>query len=690
MGKDAAPFINECAAVYQNKGTVVGGTTFDVTIDYYIEVWNMSTKDVKGTDLGPNPFIRVSQPTKWQVDNSKAYGTPTVAAWSTGADVISDDTDGISPSSTRPTSTARDFKIDVSNAVFPAGQVTVITTDAAWASAVKDPTAATHVVLCPWVSGQGKSEYKGHYPVGRPAAGKDVLNMVFDSNPTYGSSSSDYETDITFGSDWGYVDCLQGALPLSWGGRISIPYTGTSLNFPYFFGGAMIGNFYNLSTHTTDFNLGVTGDPRSTNEQLQYWLNPPSASQPGGDQYAAADQSKFTPYAVFNAGTYGGSSNSSTLTPVPGNPNYGFVHTLGQPNYRTVRPNRPDNPWADFPPYYSSPNGTPTTNELALNPALAPNPVANGALTSIGQLADIYDASRTIDLSHLVNTRGGGRSLKIGQHDDLWDGDQVSASRSWTAWRLTDVFSTVDAMQQPGLININGVYRDNGAALRAALNGFKFQPVPPSAGQTSTSPTGDSTLYNASNSSATIPAVDELITELKKRLVPDPSTASTGIWQTGTGPFWERGELSELPGFGRSPDVARSSTTPPLTNPTTYAQAALTNTDMSSLVFDRGREELFRRLVEMTTTRGNVFTVYSLGQAFSDGNITHPVSTQKMKVTFRVVPKNSASDPAGPNFFPSAEYKADYSNFDPATALPNRFKKPDHYEIEVLSVSSSN
>ena len=56
-----------------------------------------------------------------------------------------------------------------------------------------------------------------------------------------------------------------------------------------------------------------------------------------------------------------------------------------------------------------------------------------------------------------------------------------------------------------------------------------------------------------------------------------------------------------------------------------------TGTDLSPSVntattYDRGREELFRRLVELTTTRGNIFTVYSVGQSLIPQPGTTPPS----------------------------------------------------------------
>ena len=101
----------------------------------------------------------------------------------------------------------------------------------------------------------------------------------------------------------------------------------------------------------------------------------------------------------------------------------------------------------------------------------------------------------------------------------------------------------------------------------------------------------------------------------------------------------------------------------------------LTGTNMTS-VYDRGREELLRRLIELTTTRGNIFTVYAVGQSLIPppaGSTADPIvsSTSQFKVTFRIDPVWDAGTPTDP-FVP--------------TNLPSdpRFRKPDRYAIKIL------
>ncbi len=273
---------------------------------------------------------------------------------------------------------------------------------------------------------------------------------------------------------------------------------------------------------------------------------------------------------------------------------------------------------------------------------------------------------------------------------------------------MADFFCVADPVSQPGsidfnginqqgLFNINGITRDNGAALRAALYGFRFQAA---------SKGGDPTLADPDNSSSSRLQVDALVKQIAARLnaplLNTDGTGNTGTLQTGAGPFWERGEISELPLFGRTLDtsVANSSTS--------YATTDLTGIDMSSKVYDRGREELGRRLIEMITTRGSVFTVYAIGQALqpdsNNASARRIVGTHQLKVTFRLVPKGpiNATTGSSPDFHPGVDSSGVFTdsgkstdstlNYDPnnSAQLAARFAKPDHYEVQILSVGSIN
>ena len=450
FGKDTAPFLQE-AAVHIADGRQAGdpAAKYTVNIDYYIEVWNMSTRKVTGTDLGPNAFVRIIDPPAWLGD-LKSSPTTTQKSLADGS--------GHSLSDTRTYGTAggRDYDIDISGVTFPPGAVTVITTDPNFAALVpsisdtnsaNQAEAAKHFVYCP-ILGVGKRVYTGTLP-----SGCDEVRLQYDYAPAH---TSDYQTEVIIGNDNGYIDSLAGAIPMGTN-IISVPAGAT--NHPIY-GGYLRGNL--ASQSPTGGNApSATGDPRSNNEQLNIIEHIPS-----GSPIYSADQ---TGYKAFDL------SSSSYQIPA----------TFGLPNIYSIAPPKGTNPWPDyywFPGNDASHTISPslpgsTTTPAVMTAQYAPGIIANAPLTSIGQLGDIYDparlpASNTYDVTY---SRGGGRSLRIGQHDDLSDGVQDSPSSGWASWRLTDFFSITDSIEQPGLININGLARDNGAALQAAFKGFDFQ-----------------------------------------------------------------------------------------------------------------------------------------------------------------------------------------------------------------------
>jgi hypothetical protein len=122
-----------------------------------------------------------------------------------------------------------------------------------------------------------------------------------------------------------------------------------------------------------------------------------------------------------------------------------------------------------------------------------------------------------------------------------------------------------------GKININGVLRDGGTAFRAALRAFTFSPA--LAGDT-----------GRAGKALTESEIDELIKQLETYL-------------RNRGPMMCRGELSQLAFFQAAGAQGTAGGQP------------------SSITIDRGREEIFRRVVELITTRSLSFKVFSVGQA---------------------------------------------------------------------------
>jgi hypothetical protein len=304
-------------------------------------------------------------------------------------------------------------------------------------------------------------------------------------------------------------------------------------------------------------------------------------------------------------------------------------------------------------------------------------------MRTIGELGHITDPARPYITSGSVPTlaRGGGRTLRVGQSEltnfggtniGWYDGNQTNASRTWTSWRLADVFTTTAASNGatapdaqgnltnslgvvrgqtntngvvvtiPGLINPNGLLRDGGAAMKAALYGLTFLP---------SGPEGASLIAGR-------PAnVTNVVTNLIGRLI----NATAGGLPTGSlNPFWERGELSELSGLNSA-----------------SASTVVSGQIMSNAI-DRGREELIRRSIEMITPRGSVFTVYAIGQTLQvASSVTNVLSTARLRQTFQIEPK--------------FQFTADYGNdsFSPAQSLrvTRRFSAPTNYTVRVLATS---
>ena len=299
---------------------------------------------------------------------------------------------------------------------------------------------------------------------------------------------------------------------------------------------------------------------------------------------------------------------------------------------------------------------------------------------TIGELGHITDPARPYSTSGSVPTlaRGGGRTLRVGQSEltnfggtniGWYSGNQTAASRTWTSWRLADIFTTTAASNNatardaegnltnslgvvrgttntngvvvtiPGLINPNGLLRDGGAAMRAALHGLTY----------SATPEGAPGLAGRDLNSFRLNGV---VSSMTSRLT---NASAAGLPSGALVPFWERGEISELPIFntGNIP------------------------TQMSN-VFDRGREELVRRSIEMITPRGSIFTVYAIGEVLQvTPQTTNVLSTARLKQTFQIEPR--------------FQFPTDYGNdsFNPAQAarVTRRFSAPINYTVRVLSSS---
>jgi len=630
QGKDGAPFIQEVVARYRTTCSSTPSKTYDLRTDYYVEVWNMSNKDILAKDLN-HPFLQIGDSPGWHGHlTASGVGDPLTATNNTP--VAGD------PFENRP------FTVDLLNGVklgtaaggpapdgvvFKAGACTVISTDPDGlpAGGGASPTAssaggfnAANTYYCGTIL-TGKRQFTGPYP-----SNCNGIWMLWRD----AGGASDYGTAAILGNDYGYIDCAPYAVAHNnSSGSAHVTYgksTDGATSLDEVFGGSLIGN-----TNTAS----QLGDPRTNNEQL-----------------------KFQRYKT------GGVAAEPDVTRYPNSGTDGYRFTLGWPNANFTNPYLSTTtifPWKDYykvwtqvspGPFNSVPNPTADT---------APAFIANENLKSIGQLGDIFDPARVLGAKGTLGirySRGGGRTFKIGQKDDLADTSAANAySQQWAAWRLTDFFDTSNEIYQPGLININGVRRDNGAALRAACYGLTLKTV----SQASTASTPTVTAANALDSVENdTTGIQVLVNQAIARLNNDPSAA-----KPLPSYFRERGELADLS----------------LYTDTVSTNGLLSGTKMAE-TFDHSREELFRRLAGMITTRGNVFSVYAVGQSITVGTNGKNVVTGEhwVKTTFALLPKKKDG----------TDFQVTQETFipDDATSRATRFAKPDHYDIQLLQVSS--
>ena len=565
FGKERVPLIQEYALrIRQVEFSPRTGTfaNYKITIDHYVEFWNMSNRDILLTDLGPTPFLLIANQPGWD------------------AGTLDSIPDGASRDTKLLLNLATNSNDNTALTSFPSGSVTVITTDPLPLSTpsptggiilTPDLTRVYHIPITPDNGTTGLRTYAGR--TDRKSGSELRLNMIDRT-----TSSSDYETEIVLGNDFGILESAWGAGAI--GSAISVnidnatPPEDRLDDTKYHFRGASLKG--NIVTSPSPTPFATTGDPRTNAEQMRFDLNGGSANN---------DKTRY-----FSSGLNNKTAGNSSL----GAPNSTFVNPAA---------------WID----YSS--STQSAND-------APAVIDNAALTSIGQLGNIVDPVRSpgdatgVDSDgipfNIKLSRSGGLTFKIGQPDGLAGGTRFTANWFNSAWRLADLFaarpvSNATLPPQPsekvapptsiGKINVNGVLRDNGVAFRAALRSFNFAAAPNSDPQL--------------NGRALAPAdVDNLMTSITTYL-------------TNNGPMMERGELSQLPFF----------------NSGTAAGGSMAAAN------DRGREELFRRTVEMTTTRSASFTAYVIGEAVRqdrNGNRT-TVGQKRLAITFQLEPQTAGA-----------------------------------------------
>jgi Tfp pilus assembly protein PilE len=596
---------------------------YEISIDHYFEFWNPGTRDVT---LPPHAFLKV-------------YDQPGFGTNVTG--VLTNEGRPFELPLNRGFVLSGSAWIPVNAITFPAGRTTVLTT--APTNEVNTRLLGANMGNIVSVPGADDSH--------RLFAGetRDVSSSIYQTfNRLFNvslrprsTSQTDYESAVLLADNNGIRESFVGLPILVGDGFVPALHFVVSSNNETAIGNITNGNSFwvrgaalrgNSSEATSP--VSTEGDPRALNEQLDFLLH-----EAGGNPNLTRFITQLP--ALFD-------------NRVPA------TSTMGAPNTNRVNPSN----WVDF-------------SSLQAGSANAPLIVRNGGMRSIGELGHITDPVRyspsppSSDTNTIRNTvllsRGGGRTLRVGQPEvfhtntnraglwwdgntntnSWWIGNQTNASRTWTAWRLADIFTVnantnfpasdtnaaLRALQVPGLINPNGILRDNGAALRAALFGFRYLNSP------------DGGLASANRPLTNATQVATIISNYAFRLTNTNSWTPAGA----VNPMWERGEISEFP----------------------FLNAGTTFGFNMSNNFDRGREELVRRSIEMITTRGSIFSVYVVGQALNGTNV---VGTVRLKQTFEITPQ-----------FPTADALRDEFNAAQAVRVSRRFAAPTNYTTRVLS-----
>jgi hypothetical protein len=600
---------------------------FEIWLDHYFEFWNPSTNNIRLT----NAFLKIyDQPAFGP--SGKITGPLATAGRETSEIPIGTAT--FRPGRTVVLTTAREVSsradasqngfalIDTTKMASAADVVSLNVPDADRKFTGTTRAIKEHVYESRDV---GPSVFPGN---------TEPYNRLFEVNLLPRSTSvTDYQSAVVVGNDNGVLESFVG-LPIA-ASTAGTPAISLCVSNGYIrdgIGNLGAGNNDNVrggslrgNSSSTTTPSSTEGDPRALNEQLRF-LNYVSGTN-------NTDQTRF--YSTISSNSLPDGS------------------TMGLPNANYVDPKR----WFDV-------------SSTEANATNAPLIVRNGPMQSIGELGHITDPARVAGPGGIELSRGGGRTLRVGQPEYRWwyDTNQNRPSRTWTSWRLADIFTTTAASNSatvtnaqgiptnslgvvrgatntnaavvtiPGLINPNGALRDNGAALRAALFGMSFQPL-----------TGSGSLGVPGLAGLTA-NVNSVSTNLLRRLI---TTTGTDLPANALNPLWERGEISELA----------------LLNSGTALAPGVNMRD----VFDRGREELVRRSIEMLTTRGSVFSVYAIGETLQGTNVT---STARLKQTFEIIPQFSTADAFNDNFNPTQ-----------ATRVSRRFAPPTNYTVRVLATS---
>ncbi len=597
-----------------------GVAMYEIEIDHYFEFWNMSNVPLRPIDgdLGPDPYLVLENQPFITTNNRGGSSTNDVGIGRPFLIRLDDD-----------------FLVggEPTKLVFKPGQATVITTDPNHAAHAATKDLETVYVATALYDPSTMVRVDDGVST-RPFPDPNILPVRVPNVRRYRIHSYDDRE----GGDWAEV---QIAPDMS--GAVTTKFImGNQHGLLDLLPSMPLQKFQNNNC----FNLREDGTPAISSCQI------------GGNNIGGWDpRGKNDPLITrFESPNSSGNYSSYQL----GSPNLG---TLPAPADEVVWP-------SDRMEFFG-----PKSVQSATNP---PFLIGGRYLKSIGELGGVAEPALAAHYSvaERRNRRGGGRTLMIGQPDPHYAGTrsatltatelsyQTSASREWCAWRLADVFSVRDASPDPtnltvsGQYNPNGILRDGGLVLRALLEGIEFGDAlssdPDISNETffteETEKGADGVTATAiQTGGAGGKALARYLAQRLSRNLP-----------TRFSPFWERGEFSQLHIFSPFSQTASS-------------RQQLHSTANIDELNDRGREELFRRLADLITTKGNTFTIYSVGQSLN--RLGKPGAVQARKITVRL---NPVWDALNEDFNPAS-----------STEVNDRFRQPDRWTLEVLSTENA-
>jgi len=436
FGKEAGPFLSEYFRIIRvispdPHPTSTTPTPITVRFAHYIELSNPTGKTINYADLGPSPYVMLSNRMVW---NNTAGGTPSVL---------------------RPA----DIKIRLpTNFTIPPGSFAVLTTDGPpFGTLGVSSSQSDYIGLAPnrytitagtdpgqWelVNTGGKATpVGGNYEDYALELGAITTNRYGLQGAVANASYADQRERLLFGNNDGLIDYTLRIFT----NRDN--YLGRNIRNPAYYGSFLADD----STTSNNTQTGSGTEPRYTRGDVR------------SNTEASAILSRTT--ACWRDGSQG---YGNTL---PAN-----TESLGATNFNTSQNHSGVALWRQG--WYEH------TSDIAGN-----HFIANRSIGSVGELGSVYDPIRHSNVGY----RSQGATLRIGQSDASTNNRANSSGNDYTNWlggRGSDDVTTTNSLNNASLlldvfrtdsitsgkVNPNSIARDPmGLAFRAALDQFTFE-----------------------------------------------------------------------------------------------------------------------------------------------------------------------------------------------------------------------